>query len=101
MVTFVAFIVQGTTFKKTLVYDLNIREWQALVIVCCTPVILYLLGMKSFIPLLSFTGAILLGVDGILIMLMYKKIGGKNIVIYPLLLVFILGIVYELIKFIK
>ena len=46
-------------------------------------------------------GGILLGIDGILILLMYKKIGGKNILIYPLSLVFLLGVIYEIIYFIK
>ena len=51
---------------------------------CFTPMILIFIGIKSFIPFLSFTGGVFLGIDGILILLMYKKIGGKNIVIYPL-----------------
>ena len=68
---------------------------------CFTPMILFLLGLKSFIPLLSFTGGVFLGIDGILILLMYKKIGGKNIIIYPLSLVFLLGVIYEIIYFIK
>ena len=101
LTAFSAFIAQGIVFKKVLMYDLGIKHWQAFVITCCTPLILLLLGFKSFIVLISLTGGVLLGIDGILILLMYKKIGGRNIIIYPLLLVFLLGIVYELIYFIK
>ncbi|MCX6722019.1 MAG: hypothetical protein NTY04_02420 [Candidatus Staskawiczbacteria bacterium] len=99
LATFTAFITQGIIFKKTLIFDLKIKHWQAFVMTCCPPLILYLLLFKynSFIPLLSFIGGVLLGIDGILILLMYKKIGGKNIIIYPLSLVFLFGIIYEII----
>jgi len=101
MVTFVAFIVQALTFKKSLIYDLKIKESHALVISCFTPLVLFLLGMKSFVPLVSFIGGVLLSIDGVLILLMYKKIGGKKIVILPLVIIFILGIIYEIAYFIK
>ncbi len=101
LATFTAFITQGIIFKKTLMFDLKIKHWQAFVITCVPPLILFLLGLRSFVPLVSFIGGILLGIDGILILLMYKKIGGKNIVIYPLSLVFLLGVIYEIVYFIK
>ena len=101
LTTFTAFITQGLTLKKVLMYDLGIKYWQAFIISCFTPLILFLLGLKSFIPILSFTGSVLLGINGVLILLMYKKIGGKNYIIYPLSLVFLLGIIYQIIYFIK
>lgn len=101
LATIMAFIASGIIFKKTLMYDLGIKHWQAFVMTCSIPMILFLLGMKSFIPLLSLIGGVLLGIDGILILMMYKKIGGKNIVIYPLSLVFLLGTIYEIIYFVK
>ena len=101
LATVTAFITQGIVFKKVLMYDLKIKHWQAFVITCFTPLILFLIGFKSFIPIISITGGVFLGIDGILILLMYKKIGGKNIVIYPLSSVFLLGIVYEILNFIK
>jgi amino acid permease len=97
LATLTAFITQGIVLKKVLMYDLKIKHWQAFVITCFTPMILFLLGFKSFIPIISLTGGVLLGIDGILILLMYKKIGGKNIIIYPLSLVFLLGLIYEII----
>ncbi len=97
LASFTAFIAQGIIFKKTLIFDLKIKHWQAFIITCFPPMILFLLGLKSFIPILSFTGAVLLGIDGILILLMYKKIGGKKWVIYFLSIIFILGTIFELI----
>jgi amino acid permease len=99
--TFTAFISQGIVLKKVFEYDLNIKHWHAFVFTCFVPIILFLLGFKSFIPLLAFVGGVLLGIDGVLILLMYKKTGGKNVVIYPLSLVFLFGVIYEIIYFIK
>jgi amino acid permease len=101
LATFTAFITQGIILKKTLMFDLKIKHWQAFVMTCCPPLILFLIGLRSFIPLLSFVGGIFLGIDGILILMMYKKIRGRNIIIYPLSLVFLLGIIYEIIYFIR
>jgi len=97
--TFIAFIACGLLLKKVFMYDLGVKELPAWVFVCFIPLILFLLGVNSFINLISFVGGILLGIDGILIMLMYRKIGGKPIIVYPLMLVFILGIIYSLIYF--
>lgn len=94
--TFVGFIISGLTLKKVLVYDLKIKNSLAFIIVCSVPLILFLLGFNSFIHLVSFIGGFILGINGIFILLMYKKIGGKNIVIYPLFLIFALGIVYQI-----
>ena len=99
--TFVGFITLGLTLKKMLIYDLKIKNFHSWVIVCFTPLILFLMGLNSFIGLISFIGGVLLGIDGILILLMYKKIGGKKLLIYPLTLIFIFGIIYELVYFIN
>jgi hypothetical protein len=101
LATFTAFIMQGVILKESLQYDFKIKHWQAFVMASCVPLILFLLGFKSFITLVSLFGGFFLGISGILILLMYKKIGGKNIIIYPLSLVFLLGVIYEIIYFIK
>lgn len=99
--TFLAFIAQGLLLKKVLMYDAKVPELPAWALVCFVPLGLFLMGFNSFIPLISFIGGFLLGIDGILILLMYKKIGGKKYVVYPLMLVFLLGMAYEVIYFIK
>jgi len=99
--TFVGFITLGLTLKKMLIFDLKIKNFHSWVITCFTPLALFLIGLNSFIGLISFIGGVLLGIDGIFILLMYKKIGGKKILVYPLSLIFIFGIIYELVYFIK
>lgn len=97
--TFVAFVAQGFLLERTLILDLGIKKWQAFSMAVLTPLILFMLGVKSFIPLVSVLGGVLIGVSGILVLMMYKKIGGKKIVIYPLSLVFIAGIIYQIFYF--
>ena len=99
--TFTAFIAQGLFLKKVFMYDLKINEKMSWALVCFTPLILFLIGFNSFIPLISFVGGVLLGIDGILILLIYKRIGGNKIIAYPLITIFILGIIYSLIYFNK
>lgn len=99
--TFVGFVISGLTLRKILNYDLGVKKLHAFLITCSVPLILFLLGLNSFVQLVSFIGGVLLGIDGIFILLMYKKIGGKNIVVYPLSLIFLLGIIYEIYYFVK
>ncbi len=101
LATFTAFISQGFLLKKTFTFDCKTNELVAWTLTCFVPPILFMLGFNSFIPLISLIGGLLLGINGILILLMYQKIGGKKIVIYPLSLVFILGIIYEVVYIIK
>lgn len=99
--TFTAFIAHGLFLKKVFMYDLGLKEFPAWILVCFTPLVMFLLGFNSFIALISFIGGVLLGVDGILILLMYRKIGGKKIIVYPLTIFFILGIIYSIVYFVK
>ncbi|MFH1967879.1 MAG: aromatic amino acid transport family protein [bacterium] len=101
LTTFVGFIISGLTLRKLLVYDLKVKNFYALVITCSVPLILFLAGLNSFIYLISFIGGVILGIDGIFILLMYRKINGKKLVIFPLFFVFLAGIIYQVIYFVK
>jgi len=96
---FMAFVSQGLILKKTLMYDMKINKTLAWLLTCAVPLLLFFLGFNSFIPLISFIGGVFLGINGIFILLMYKKIGGKKIIIYPLSTFFLLGIAYEIFYF--
>lgn len=107
LTTFTSFISLGLTLKRVFTFDLGIKNLHAFIIACFFPLILFLLGLKSFIFVISFVGGVLLSIDGILILLMYKNIiksqksKVKNILIYSLMLVFVLGIIYEIIYFVR
>ncbi len=99
--TFTSFVTQGLFLKKVFVYDMKFPEGVAWIITCVVPLILLLAGFNSFIDLISLVGGFILGIEGILILLMYRKIGGKLIVIYPLAIVFLLGAVYSVVYFVR
>ena len=99
--TFTSFITLGLTLKKIFWYDMGIRKNTAWMITCFVPLILFLAGLRSFIDIIGLVGGVMIGIDAVLILLMYKKINQKSILVYPLAVVFIIGIIYEIIYFIK
>ena len=103
LATFTSFIALGLTLKNVFHYDLKMKKNLAWLITCFIPLALFLIGIKQFIPVISFVGGIMLGIDGILILLMYQKIktGVWRTLTYPLILVLIAGIIYEIMYFIK
>lgn len=94
--TFTASVMAGLTLKKVFMYDLGVKKNQAWIIASFTPLVLFLLGLNSFIPLISFIGGVLLSIEGILILLMYRKVMGDKLFIYPLGMLFLIAIVYEI-----
>jgi len=102
LTTFTSFIALGLTLKKVFWYDLKIRKNLAGLLTCFFPLLLFLIGVKSFIPVISVVGGVMLGIDGILILLMYRKIRPeRKFLTYPLIFIFLVGIIYEIIYFIK
>jgi len=102
---FTSFIALALTLKKVLWYDFGFSKNIAWALTCFPPLILFLLGMRKFIEVVGFTGAIAIGAEGIIIIFLYqeflrKKFSKKmNPVFYLLTVVFILGIILEIIYF--
>jgi len=98
--TFTSFIVLGLTLKKIFLYDLKKEKNISFFLTVLPPFLFYFLGFKNFIGVLSFIGAVFIGIEGILINLIYQKIHPqRKFLTLPLILIFILGIVYQFIKF--
>ena len=100
--TFTSFITLGLTLKKIFWYDLKIEKNKACLITCFVPIFLFLIGLQNFIQVIGLAGGILLSIDGILIILMYRKLNKKQFrfLTIPLILLFVLGIICEIIYFI-
>jgi len=105
--TFTSFISLGLTLKRIFRYDLGMGNIAAWALTCFPPLIIFLLGLKSFITVISLGGGIMLGLDGILILVMYNKYlkdKGKNyawLITTPFALIFVVGLVLEIIQFLK
>lgn len=95
--TFTSFIITGLALKKIFAYDLKINKTLAWMIVSIIPIWLFLSGLRDFMMVFSFIGGVFLAIDGILIILMYQKIRPDHRAIaWPLILVLVGGIIYEL-----
>ena len=100
---FTSFITLGLVFKKTLWYDFGIPKHISWFIVCFVPLFLYFFGFKEFIDIIGFTGALAMGIEGIIIILLYKAFVRKkffkdiNPLLYLLPVFFIVGIILEII----
>lgn len=101
LTTFTSFVALGLTLKKIFWYDLKINKNLSWTITCFIPFILFLLGFKNFINVISLVGGIMLAIDGILILLMYNKIRPERKFLTYFLIFFLLaGIIYSFIYFI-
>jgi len=107
LTTFTSFIAFGLTLKKIYWYDFKIPKNLSWFLVCFVPLGLFLLGFKSFIRTIGLVGGVSLGIDGILILLMYRSLlikrgeAKKTLLVFPLILIFVFGAIYELIYFLK
>jgi hypothetical protein len=97
----------GLTLQKIFWYDLKIEKNLSFALATFPPLIFYFLGFNRFLPVISLVGGIFLGIDGILILSMYQKhlksqiSNVKSLFVYSLILVFLGGIIYEIIHFSK
>ncbi len=107
LTTFTSFIALGLTLKKILWYDFGFPKNLAWFLTCFVPLGLFILGFQSFIRVIGLVGAIALGIEGILILLMYRKLLlkreeiKKSLLVFPLIMIFVFGIIYELIYFFR
>ena len=96
---FSSYIVIGLDVANTLRYDLKIPSILKILIVVGTPMLIYLAGFKNFIQLVSFTGGIFLALESIFIVVMWLKLYPKKIFVAIIpLTVFLIALIYELIK---
>ncbi len=103
IVIFTSIVTIGLTVKKILWYDLKIPEKISFVIASFIPFLLFLVGVKDFVVVIGVVGGVMIAIDAILILFMYEKIKTKKVrlITYPLIFVFLLGIIYEIIYFIR
>lgn len=102
------YFVIARDVKKSLEHDLNFTPIISGTMIVGLPLILYFLGFQNFIKLVDYVGSIFIGLEGILIILIWQKISKTEAehkifnkinpwLIYLLLLVFAGGILYKLV----
>lgn len=108
--TFTSFLTLGITLKKEFRFDLGLPCWLAWFLACAPAFILFLLGFRQFINIIGFVGAVTLGIDIIIIILIYLKVKKKSqrippysmnlpkSVVYTLIGIFLVGVILQLIS---
>lgn len=111
---FTSFITLGLTFKKVLWYDFKVKQDVAWAVAVFLPLLLYFIGLKDFIRVIGTVGGVMLGIEGIIIVLLYLKVREKEAkskpplvfglpraILWPVILMLVLGIIYEVVYFFK
>lgn len=113
LAAFTSFICLGLSLKRVFQYDWRVKEFWAFALACFIPLLAYVLGLKDFIFIIGFVGAVAVGFDGILTVLIYfkaKKRGDRKpeyslppslILGFLLILIFGLGIIYQFVYLAK
>lgn len=78
LTTFTSFITLGLTVKKLFWYDYGVPRKIAWFIAVTVPVLMFVSGLKDFITVIGLTGAVMLGLEGVIITIIYLKIKKKE-----------------------
>lgn len=101
--TITSYIALGITLRKTLRYDLGVRDLSAMGLTVLLPLIVYILGLTNLIDILGITGAVLLGAEGILVLLASRYVQksrerlSSRAGVTILLALLVLGVIVELV----
>ena len=101
-----SFLALGLAFKWILHYDYKMNKTISWLITCALPLFLFIAGASSFVKAMGISGGIAGGLEGILIVLMFRAAKSKGerkpeyqikyrpyLAIF-LILVYTLGIIY-------
>jgi len=103
---FTSFLTLGLTLKKIFWYDIHLPEKISWSIAILLPLILFLAGLREFINIISLTGAFAVGIEGFIIVFLYRKFLQKkfskkiNPFYFLLSIFFVLGVIAEALHFV-
>jgi len=105
-----SFLILGLYLKNTLIKDYNFKKKTALWISWGVPLIMFLLGLREFIGVIGFAGTMIGGIEGIMIISIYKKaklsgdrkpeyhINVPDFIIKALPVIFLIGTIFHILK---
>jgi len=71
--TFTSFIALGLNLKKVFMYDYEMHPMPSLFMALGIPLVLFLTGITNYLGIISVTGGVVLGFEGILILILYER----------------------------
>lgn len=104
-----SFLIIGINLKEIFWYDYHLSEKKSWALACFVPLLIFILGFRDFITVVSIAGSVMGGFVGILIMVLFYKAKKKGdlkpafeikvpaILTAFMLLVLFLGIAYQFI----
>ncbi len=94
-----SYFLLGLEVRDILRYDFKLPYKLAISVTILAPLLLYLVGFKNFIELVTIIGGVFLAIESIMVILMHHKLRGRRhrgeLI---LIVVFILGALYEITK---
>lgn len=111
LATITSFITLGSALEGMLVTDMGLNERMASMTIAFLPAAFYFLGFNDFIAVVSVVGALAIGLDSILILILHQRVTTQaspnqrfrvaipRIVRFVLIIIFAAGIVRELAEF--
>lgn len=104
---FSSFITIALSLKRTLWYDFGLSKNFSWFLTCFLPILVFLLGVRSFLPVIGFIGSVAIGIEAIIIVFLYKGMMRRklkteiNPLAYLLVFIFLVGIFFEILKIIS
>jgi len=104
-----SYLMIGINLKEIFWYDYHLSKNKSWALACFIPVIIFILGLRDFIAVISFAGSIAGGLVGILIIIIFykaKKTGDlkpayeikvPKVISTLMVGVFVLGIIYQVV----
>jgi tyrosine-specific transport protein len=107
-----SYFVIALDLKLTFEYDYRLRNFSAWFLACIVPLILVLIGVKNFIGIISFSGAVFGGITAVIVSCLYIAISKKNLLretrlgislrwAYITIGVLLLGAIYETVTIVR
>jgi len=108
-----SFLVIGLYLRNTLIYDYKFPKWISTSFSTGLPLILFLVGFRGFVETIGFVGTLIGVIEGIIIVLIFKKIkklGNRepeyslklpSFLLYFLIAIFILGAISQISYYLK
>ena len=106
-----SFFTIGLNINNSLIFDFKFPRALSFLLTAGAPLILFFSGFKNFISILSFSGAVLGGLEGILLILIWRRARRRSTrtpeyslklgtgLQLTLALVFLAGIIYEVVYY--